>query len=259
MTKDSIHKKARTTHMIREEIQKSSLSSRELSFRYKITRRTVRKWKSRESVHDRSHQPRQLQTILTTEQERVIVYLRKIFLLPLDDLFLIVQAFVNPSVSRSGLHRCLCRYHISGLNQIKEASSTIFGTTKASPEIFREKESGVIDFVVKDISKLTEEAKRGYLFVAINRAHHWVYLEILKDKKTQSVRSFHKRLCQKAPFRIDIVTAVDGNAFAEYLFASSKCFPTEPIRKNIKGSLISQQKSRALKTKGAHRVSPMRP
>ncbi len=50
-----LHKNATTTPAIRREIQKSNLSERELAKKYGISRLTVRRWKKRDSVEDRSH------------------------------------------------------------------------------------------------------------------------------------------------------------------------------------------------------------
>jgi len=53
----NLHKKARTTPEIRREIQASTLSERELARTYGVSRPTIRKWKQREEVFDRSHRP----------------------------------------------------------------------------------------------------------------------------------------------------------------------------------------------------------
>jgi len=42
-------------------------------------------------------------------QEAVVVELRKMLLLPLDDLLAVTHESIHPAVSRSGLDRCLRR------------------------------------------------------------------------------------------------------------------------------------------------------
>lgn len=51
-----------------------------------VTEDTIRRWKGRDSVEDRSHTSHHLQTTLTPAQEAVVVALRKTFWLPLADL-----------------------------------------------------------------------------------------------------------------------------------------------------------------------------
>jgi hypothetical protein len=202
MIKGTIHRGAKTTPTTREDIQKSSLSLRQLSRQYKVTRGTVRKWKTRDSVEDKSHQPHQLHTTLTRDQEAIVVYLRKKFLLPLDDLFVTTRALIHPDVSRSGLHRCLIRHDLAALEQVKVALPKRSGIKKVAPKISHDNASGLIELVAEDLSELTGEADRGHLFVAIHRPTRWIYLEILTDKKARSVQGFYKRLHQKAPFSI---------------------------------------------------------
>lgn len=51
-----------------------------------------------------------------------MVKLRKLLLLPLDDLLAVTREFVCPEVSRSGLDRCLKRHGVGDLNALKPKS-----------------------------------------------------------------------------------------------------------------------------------------
>ena len=82
----ALHKQARTTPAVRAELARSSESVTVLARRFSIMPATVYKWKSRQSVHDRSHTANTLQTTLTPAQEAVVAELRRTLLLPLDDL-----------------------------------------------------------------------------------------------------------------------------------------------------------------------------
>ncbi len=62
----NIHPEARTTPKIRAEIQASTLGVKALAKKYNISVSTVRKWKSRQAVQDRSHCPHHLQTTLSS-------------------------------------------------------------------------------------------------------------------------------------------------------------------------------------------------
>ncbi|UKL13093.1 hypothetical protein LGS26_06225 [Dissulfurimicrobium hydrothermale] len=64
--------------------------------------------------------PHNLRAVLSPEQEIIAVELRKTLLLPLDDLLVPVHEFINSHVSRSGLDRCLRRYGVSNLSELKK-------------------------------------------------------------------------------------------------------------------------------------------
>jgi transposase-like protein len=109
----ALHRQARTTHLIREEIKNSTLPQAELARLYNVTRQTIRKWQDRESPGDGSHSPKTMYTTLTPDQELIVVALRRTLLLPTDDLVAVTREFINPAVSRAGLGRCLRRHGVS--------------------------------------------------------------------------------------------------------------------------------------------------
>ena len=45
--------------------------------------------------------------------------IRRLTLIPLDDLLVVVREFIDPAVSRSGLDRCLRRHGLSNLNTLR--------------------------------------------------------------------------------------------------------------------------------------------
>ena len=159
------HKNATTTPAIRREIQKSNLSERELAKKYGISRLTVRRWKKRDSVEDRSHRTHNMRTTFTPAQEVVVVELRKTLLLPLDDLLVVVRQFINPKVSRSGLDRCLRRHGVSNLRKLMPDAEKV-----PSKKSFKDYEPGFVHVDVKYLPKMKDEDRRKYLFVAIDRA-----------------------------------------------------------------------------------------
>jgi len=80
---------------------------RALSRRFGINPKTVAKWNKRESNADRRTGPTvPRSTVLSIEQEAVLVAFRKHTLLPLDDCLYALQATIPP-LTRSSLHRCL--------------------------------------------------------------------------------------------------------------------------------------------------------
>src|SRR5580698_4752652 len=110
-----LHGGATTTAAVRRAIQQSQESLRVLAQRYGINQKTVAKWKRRTSVADVPTGPKDPKsTVLTIEEEAIVVAFRRHTLLPLDDCLYSLQATI-PHPSRSSLHRCLQRHDISRL------------------------------------------------------------------------------------------------------------------------------------------------
>ena len=120
----ALHKNARTTPATRAEMAASSETAATLALRYGVSEGTVYKWKSRDSFNDASHTPQRLQTTLTPAQEQIVVELRKMLLLPLDDLLAVTREFLCPQATRSGLDRCLRRHGVGSLNALKPKEPT---------------------------------------------------------------------------------------------------------------------------------------
>tara|TARA_B100000959_G_C14589527_1_gene463411 strand:- start:191 stop:562 length:372 start_codon:yes stop_codon:yes gene_type:complete len=88
-----LHGSAKTTEAVRRAIQNSQESLRALAQRYSINQKTVAKWKKRTSVQDLPTGPTEPKsTILSLEEEAIIVAFRRHTLLPLDDCLYSLQA-----------------------------------------------------------------------------------------------------------------------------------------------------------------------
>ena len=88
-----LHGSATTTEAVRRAIQHSQESLRALAKRYGVNPKTVAKWRKRDlglRPADRPEGPRS--TVLTVEEEAIIVAFRKHTLLPLDDCLYALQA-----------------------------------------------------------------------------------------------------------------------------------------------------------------------
>jgi hypothetical protein len=202
-----LHKNARTTPAVRAEIAASTEGVSALARRYGVGRVTVRKWTHRADPMDRSHTAHRLQTTMNSAQETIAVYLRRHFLLPLDDLLAVVREFLCPEVSRSGLDRCLRRHGVGNLRDLlpKEA--------KAPRKAFKTYEPGFLHLDVKYLPQMADEKKQRYLFVAIDRATRWVYLEVKEDKTAKSASAFLKNLSQVCPVRSRKLLTDNGKEF----------------------------------------------
>ena len=118
-----LHGCATTTEAVRRAIQHSQESLRVLAKRYGINQKTVAKWKKRGSVVDLPTGPKDAgSTVLTVEEEAVIVAFRRHTLLPLDDCLYALQPTI-PHLTRSSLHRCLQRHGISRLPPVEGEAS----------------------------------------------------------------------------------------------------------------------------------------
>ncbi len=107
------------TAAVRRAIQHSEASLRALAKRYGINQKTVAKWKGRTSVADRPTGPKEVRsTVLSGEDEAIVVAFRRHTLLPLDDCLYALQPTL-PHLTRSSLHRCLQRHGISRLPDVE--------------------------------------------------------------------------------------------------------------------------------------------
>src|ERR1700675_4211159 len=114
-----LHGSATTTTAIRRAIQHSQESLRTLARRHGINPKTVAKWKKRSSVTDLPTGPKHPKsTVLTVEEEAIVIAFRRHTLLPLDDCLYALQPTI-PHLTRSSLHRCLKRHGISRLPEVE--------------------------------------------------------------------------------------------------------------------------------------------
>lgn len=80
-----LHGSATTMHAVRAPIQRSKAPLKELAARHGLNHKTVAKWRRRVFVHDAPMGPKAVRsTVVTTEDEAIIVASRKHTLLPLD-------------------------------------------------------------------------------------------------------------------------------------------------------------------------------
>lgn len=214
----ALHKNATTTPATRLAIQQASGSDYELAAHFGVSRDTVRKWRKRQSVTDRSHTPHRLQTTLNAGQEELVVYLRTALRLPLDDLLAVVHEFIEPAMSRSALDRLLRR---RGLSRLSAAAAP-----ERSHQAFKAYEPGYVHVDVKDLPQMAEQSARCYVFVAIDRATRWVFIAIKKNRTAAAARSFLNALAKAAPFKIRTVLTDNGAEFTDRLFGARASDPS---------------------------------
>lgn len=197
-----LHGSARTTEAIRRAIQHSQESLRTLAKRHGINQKTVAKWRSRETVADRPTGPREPKsTVLSIEEEAIIIAFRRHTLLPLDDCLYALQPTI-PRLTRSSLHRCLQRHGISQLPNV-EGNKPSKKKFKAYP----------IGFFHIDIAEVRTEQGKLHLFVAIDRTSKFAFVELHERATTRVAADFLRHLIAAVPYRIHTVLTDNGIQF----------------------------------------------
>jgi transposase-like protein len=175
-----LHRGATTTEAVRRAIQHSQESLRTLARRHGINPKTVAKWKKRCSVADLRTGPKHPRsTVLTVEQEAIIVAFRRHTLLPLDDCLYALQATI-PLLTRSSLHRCLERHGISRLPEVE-------GSSKPGRKKF---ERYPIGYFHVDLAEVRTAEGKLYLFVAIDRTSKFAFVELVERADMQAAARF---------------------------------------------------------------------
>ena len=199
-----LHGSATTTEAIRRAIQHSQASLRNLARRYGINQKTVAKWKKRSSVIDLPTGPKEPKsTVLSIEEEAVVVAFRRHTLLPLDDCLYALQATI-PHLSRSSLHRCLQRHGISRLPDV-EGNKPEKRKFKTYP----------IGYFHIDIAEVRTEQGKLYLFVAIDRTSKLAFTELHEKATTRVAADFLRALLKAVPYKIHTVLTDNGIQFAD--------------------------------------------
>jgi len=155
-------------------------------------------------------------------EEFFVTVLRKTLLLHLDDLLAINREIINAKVSRSGLNHCLRRHGVGNLDFFLSQEDGIEKPYKT----FKDNEPGFLHVDAKYLPQMSDESRRRYLFVAIDRATHWVYLEILPSKSADHAAGFLRRLLKKVPFRITTILTDNGKEFTDRFSSAGERTPT---------------------------------
>ncbi|VVC31127.1 Ribonuclease H-like domain,Integrase, catalytic core [Cinara cedri] len=166
-------------------------------------------------------QPRS--TVLTKEEEAIIVTFRKHTLLPLDDCLYSLQATI-PHLTRSSLHRCLQRHGISRLPDVE-------GEVKAKKK-FKQYPIGYFHI---DIAEVRTEEGKLQLFVAIDRTSKFAYVELHNSATKPIAAEFLRNLIKILPYKIHTILTDNG-----ILFTNQE--PPECDSKSvISGSVVHQE------------------
>ena len=199
-----LHGSATTTQAIRAAIQRSKASLQELAQKHGLNRKTVAKWRKRSFLHDAPMGPKAPRsTVLTPEEEAMVVAFRKHTLLPLDDCLYALQATI-PHLTRSALHRCLQRHGISRLPEIEG--------DKAAKKAFKRYPIGYFHI---DIAEVRTGQGKLYLFVAVDRTSKYAFARLVEKATTATARAFLDELVAAVPYEIHTILTDNGIQFAD--------------------------------------------
>jgi len=187
------------------------------------------------------------------------VELWKTLLLPLDDLLQVVHEFIHPEVSRSSIIRLLRRYELTPLWERIWEMIPKEDSEEEPPKSFKDNLPGYLHADVKHLPQIPDEESRKYLFVAIDRATCWVYLEVLPDKSAQSAKQFLDHLVDACPIQVEIVlTAMERSSLTASREAENGNPPVTSLSiNNVKSmkSIIALSSPDALKPMGWWSIS----
>jgi transposase-like protein len=177
---------------------------RALARRHGINQKTVTKWKKRESTADRRTGPTvPRSTVLSVEQEPIIVAFRKHMLLPLDDCLYALQAAIA-QLTRSSLRRCMERHGISCLPDVED--------DKPRRKKF---DTYPIGFFHIDLAEVRTAEGKLHLFVAIDRTSKFAVIELVEKADMRAATAFLEALIEAIPYRIHTVLTDNGIQFAD--------------------------------------------
>src|SRR5215217_2685373 len=200
-----LHGSARTTEAVRRAIQLRQESVRAAARRYGVSPTTIQKWRKRSTTADARTGPKEPRsTVLTLDEEAIVVAFRRHTLLPLDDCLYALQATL-PHLTRSALHRCLQRHGISRLPDTEG--------DKPAKKKFKLYPIGYFHIDIAEVH--TEEGKLS-LFVAIDRACKFAYAELHPEASKTVAAQFLRHLIAAVPYKIHTVLTDNSIQFTNW-------------------------------------------
>lgn len=202
-----LHANARTTPRTRAEIQLRAKTTpvAALATEYGVNEATIRRWKDRDSVADRSHTAKRLAIAMTPAEEALAVELRTALALPLDDIVEVMRRCANPKLSRSGIHRCLRRHGVAKRTKPQE--------DRQAAGMFETAPVGFIHIDLKHLTRL--EGRPAFVFVAIDRATRFVHIEIITRRDAGTIALCLERFLAAFPHKVHTILTDNGAEFTD--------------------------------------------
>lgn len=206
--------------------------ARELNLNVK----TIRKWKLRDDLSDKSSKPVRLRTNLTSFQEDLIVYERKAHKKTLFEIWDTLDKVI-PHLYPMKIYRVLDRWGLSVLpKELTEADRLV--------KRFRKYTIGYlhIDLIYTPKFVLSNgKKKRFYVFTCIDRVSKLAYVW-LTDKKTQYTgKTFLERVIAFYPYKINYILTDNGGEFTNKAYKANKLIHMHSFEKLCKAYRIKHR------------------
>jgi transposase InsO family protein len=198
-----LHRNAKTNYLIRQEIRQSTESITSLASRYHLSWPTVKKWKTRDKVEDKSSRPDKTRTTLTKYQEDLILFDRKKFKKTVDEIYFSLDDQI-PNLYPVKVYRCLARYGLSVLpDELLKAERQI--------KKFRKYTLGYLHIDVLYTPKINK--KRWYAFTAIDRVTKIAFVWVTDRKTKEMGAMFLNKVLTFYPYPIHYILTDNGFEF----------------------------------------------
>ena len=166
--------------------------------RYHIRPKTVARWKGRQSVIGLPCCSKRLRaSVLSAEEEAIIVAFRRHSLLPIDDCLCALLPII-PHLTRLSLRLCLHRHAVSRLPEVLVQGQ---GPAFAKEDF----ERYPIGYLHIDIAEIQTQQCLQYLFVAIDRISKFAFVEWHSIAGELEAVQFLQRLAKALPYTIHTV------------------------------------------------------
>ena len=192
----------------------------EASIRFKISRKTIYKWKNRydgtlESLEDRSHRPHNSPKAHSEKELKLIRRLAKKH--NWTDLILIYQELkerYNYQRSYGGLKQVIAKMK---KNKAKKKNKRKPKPYKRAAYIGQK-----VQIDVKFVpSECITDGKKYYEYIAVDECSRWAYRQMYDEHSTYSSYKFLLELIKAAPFQIREIQTDNGTEFTKALLSKN--------------------------------------
>lgn len=200
-----LHKNARTNYSIRKEIQESQENINVLAKKFALSWKTVKKWRTRKTVEDKTSRPKKLKTTLSQFEEDLIVFERKEFKKTIEEIYFSLEKKIE-NIYPVKIYRVLKRYHLSVLpNELIKAERKI--------RKFHRYNIGYLHLDSLWVPKITDK-KRRYIYTAIDRVSKLAFIQFSEDKKIKTSTGFLHKVLDFYPYKINYILTDNGIEFS---------------------------------------------
>lgn len=187
---------------MRREFQRSQAPTAVLAREAGLNPKTVAKWRRRKGAAELAKGPKQpVSSVLSADDEALIVAFRKLSRLPLDACWTRLRPMI-PSLSRSGLHRCLKRWRISRVPA---------GLRAIPPAIEFENDSAHFDL---EAYRFAAPGGERYLLMATGQQRKVVFAKWAAKLDGEVVATFIDAFARWAPIAVQSIMAPASVVFA---------------------------------------------